>query len=533
VDQVTGTFRMVAEPRLALGADAPAAPEPQPVYLVGRLVSLRFVTAALRRRRKLWLGLAALGLLLGVGYHVVVPRQYGASTTLYLAHVPGTDDAVDMSNDMALLQTTAVGQRAVDILGEPHLSPAKLLGKAPGIAKSQNVLEISVSGPTKAEAVHRANALAKAFLAFRADQNRQQTQASVNALQKQIDALNSQINQFTEEINGLSSAAQSAKLDTLVVDRSADTNEVVTLEQSVEQDQLDNLAVASGSRVLTPGAADASSTVKLFGLAGISGLVVGLTIGVGIVAVQALFSDRLRSREEVASLLGAPVDLSVRPARRHLGSRRRWVRHMALRPSANVGTLAGYFRERCVTVGGAAALVVVAADRTDVPAAALAAVAAGLAAEGKSVVLVDMTNDQILAGKTVTAIKKEVLRAQEGTSADVSLAGEVFFLGEAEGTTDPRTVGADFVLVLATVDPGLGAWQLGWAREAVITVSAGRSSAQHLSAIAELVRAAGVSIAAGVLLDADANDETVGLLKSGEPTGAQPLQFVPASPTWK
>ena len=37
-----------------------------------------------------------------------------------------------MANDLALLQTSAVGQRAADLLGEPSLSPSKLLGKSPG-----------------------------------------------------------------------------------------------------------------------------------------------------------------------------------------------------------------------------------------------------------------------------------------------------------------------------------------------------------------------------------------------------------------
>ena len=73
------------------------------------------------------------------------------------------------------------------------------------------------------------------------------------------------------------------------------------------------------------------------------------------------------------------------------------------------------------------------------------------------------------------------------------------------------------MLALATVHANYGAWYLSWAREAIVTISAGRPSAQHVSAIAELARGAGVFIAAAALLEADTNDDTLGLLRPGDP----------------
>ena len=37
----------------------------------------------------------------------------------------------------------------------------------------------------------------------------------------------------------------------------------------------------------------------------------GLVLGMGIVVIQALVSDRLRRRDDIAQALGAPVKLSV------------------------------------------------------------------------------------------------------------------------------------------------------------------------------------------------------------------------------
>ena len=121
--------------------------------------------------------------MVGIGYHLAVPRSYNAYATLYLAQAPGTDPAQGIANDLALLQTNVVAQRAANLLGEPSLSPLKLLGKAPGTVQSDNVLILNVAGPTKAEAVRRANALAKALLGFRSDLIQGQTASADKALQ--------------------------------------------------------------------------------------------------------------------------------------------------------------------------------------------------------------------------------------------------------------------------------------------------------------------------------------------------------------
>jgi len=195
------------EPEAIVAPSNPSSESQPPVVLVGRLVSLRFVLGTLRRRRKIWLSCAALGLVVGLGYHLVVPRSYNAYATLYLAQAPGTDPAAGIANDMALLQTTAVGQRAADLLGERSLNPSTLLGKVPGVVESDNVLTLTVAGPTQAEAERRANALARAFLGFRSVRIQQQTASANKALENQISSLQQQIGQLSATINGLNSSS--------------------------------------------------------------------------------------------------------------------------------------------------------------------------------------------------------------------------------------------------------------------------------------------------------------------------------------
>jgi hypothetical protein len=501
----------------AAPANHSAAPQ-SPVVLVGRLVSLRFVLGALRRRRKVWLTLAALGLVVGLGYHVVVRRSYNAHATLYLAQAPGSDPAVGIANDLALLQTNAVGQRAADLLGEPSLSPSKLLGKAPGTVESDKVLMINVAGPTKTEAVRRANALANALLGFRADRIEQQTASSDKALQAEINSLQAQINQLSATINNPASSLPSNQLTSLVAKQSGDTSEIATLEQTIQQNQLASVAITSGSRVVTAGTLVPASTAKLFALDGLAGLIGGLVLGVAFVAVQSVVSDRLRRRDEVASLLGAPVELSLKPIRHLKFRHHRWVRRSALEPHGEVDVFAGYLRRRGVRQGGRKTLLVVALDDLTVPAAALAVLAKRLADEGEPVLVADLTNEGLLARITEELrVESESLPTRPGGSIQMFTPPQNDMNEIVEPPWVATTDVASTVLILTAMDLARGAWHLSWTKQAVVTVTAGRSSAQRVSSTAVLLRAAGITIRSGVLIGADADDQSFGLLQPDAP----------------
>jgi hypothetical protein len=65
----------------------------------------------------------------------------------------------------------------------------------------------------------------------------------------------------------------------------------------------------------------------------------------------------------------------------------------------------------------------------------------------------------------------------------------------------------------------------------VVVVTAGRSGAQRLSAIGELLRAAGLCVTTAVLLDADDDDQTVGLVIPATPPAGRALEVVPTAST--
>ena len=132
-----------------------------------------------------------------MGLYAASPHEYQASTTLLLAFGPGEDVNTAAANNQAMAQSRAVAGLAVHDLGLQQ-SAGSFLATYSAAAITNRVLLITVSAPSSTEAVVRANAVAKAFLQFRADEL--QTSAEV-ALQ----SLNQQIAQTKQNISSISS----------------------------------------------------------------------------------------------------------------------------------------------------------------------------------------------------------------------------------------------------------------------------------------------------------------------------------------
>ncbi len=478
----------------------------------GRLVSLRFLRSALRRLRWLWLGAAAIGLVAGLGYHLVVPLKYSATATLYLVQpTTGTGSA---PNDLAMLDTVAVSKRAIALLGSRDLSPTDLLGKQPGTMTSDNVLVLTIAGPSPQEAVRRVDAVAKAFLTFRAQRYAAQDQAVLAAEHRQLKNLQHQASALSTQISQLP-AGTSTSLAPLENQLGIVTTEIVSLESSIEQTALGTLAVSKGSKVISPGTALPLSEKKVLGLDGLSGLAAGLGGGLLLAIVIAVLSDRPRTREDFASLLGAPVELSLgRVARRPPARRSIWDR--AANPDEELSALARYLGEHLSGSVETPGELVVAIDEISVTAAALLVLANDLAASGRHPVVVDATESRQLAHALgMSGVGTWAIRPETGPSLDILVPPLPWEDGGVDHPSHAMEAfdGADAAtLVLATVNPSLGAKHLrSWGTEVIVTVTAGKSSAQRVGAVGELLGAADMRVSSVVLLGTDPCDESAGL----------------------
>jgi len=502
------------------------------------LTSLGFIRAALRRSAWLWCFTAVFGMMAGFGALTALPPAHQASTTILLGDNPfeiAGDAALD---DQAIAQSRAVAGAALRKLGLRQ-SAASFIGNYTVAIITSRVLDLTVKAKSSAEAVREANVLATAFLTFQAQQLQTQERLVNASLQQQITAAEQNISSINKKISQLSAqpaaATQHAKLGSLVNKRNNATSRLTTLKQvnlaNQANTRINTTKLIQGSQVLDPAVPGRYSAKKHLVIYVGTGLIAGLAIGLFIVVIRALVSDRLRRRDDVARALGAPVKLSVgkirlsrwRPGPRGLAAAQRTdIRRIVVHLGrvAHLGS-AGPARSPGVTT-----LAVVPVDEPQVAALALVSLAVSAAQQGLRVVVADLCGSspagRLLAitdpGVHPVRVDHAQLIVAIPDRDDVVPVGP---LGRAlppdqrpafTRAVDTACADTDLLLTLAALDPSLGGEHLaGWATGAVGVVTAGRSSAARVHAVGEMIRLSGTELISAVLVGADKADESLGV----------------------
>lgn len=515
-------------------ADDAAVDEERPAPdLTGGLVNLRFFSAALRRSAWIWCLTGVLGLLIGSALYVKYPPAYHATATVLLRDSTTQDPAVEVLTDQSLAQSQAPAERVVQELKLPQ-SVASFRAACTVTVNTDTVLTLNCGAPSSADAVQRTQALAKAFLAYRAQYAQTQEQDLFAQLDQQYNAAKQRLATIDAQLNRLpaqgTTPAQKAEISSLK-DRQGGQQEIEQyVITSIASAKTDTNGMVKGSIVLNPATALPRSHTKGVALYVAGGLFGGLALGMGGIVVAALLSTRLRRRDDVAAAMGAPVRLSVGPLRtrrlqltlpRRAARRRLDMRRvvMCLR-----GAVPGSSR-------GPASLAVVAVDDAAAAAQAVASLAASYASENKQVVVADLSSDADLA--RLLGVRDSGLHqvSRNGASllvvlpeqGDVAPAGPVPF-GASPAVPAPADdalvtacSSADLLLILATLDPAMGGDYLGtWATNAVAVVTAGQASAERIHGIGEMIRLAGTNLDSVVLIGADKSDESLGVIDPGD-----------------
>lgn len=513
-------------------AERPAEEQRPPDEATGGLVSLGYLRAALRRNRRFWLAFGLIGLIVGCGLYVTYPPAYQASTSLYITNNPNVDALSAMLTNVTLVESRPVAQAVIDKLGLQQ-SAASLQAASVATVVTNQVLQITVTAPSSNGAVTLAQTLGQEFLSFRAQLLQQQQQQVQNTLNNQVtqaqqnlSAINTQISQVSAQPD---TPARQSKLNALNVTRTKAETSIATLQQTATDNQATAATITAsmiqGSQVLNPATADQHSRKKLALEYVASALIAGLALGIGIVVVRAIVSDRLRRRDDVADVLGAPVRLSVGDLRS-----RRWLLGRLRRPGGRqreAQRLIAYLRNAVPRDGPSpAALAVVAVDNAAVVAQPLVTLATSRAREGMSVVLADMSPGapaaRLLGVKepgvhSVTA-QDAHLTVAVGSRDDVAPVGPLrrgsrpLQLAPPDEKLVQACASADLLLALVVLDPSLGGDYLTtWASDVVVTVTAGQSTATRIQAVGEMIKLTGADPVSAVLIGADKTDESLGV----------------------
>jgi capsular polysaccharide biosynthesis protein len=535
----TVTLRRLSDTDLAAGSWAESRlGDPDPgggpaVDAAIGLASLSFITAAIRRRARFWCLAGVLGLLLGAGLYVAHPPQVGATAQMLLELGPNEDLNTAIDTDAALATSRPVAEAALQKLGLNESTSAFLTSyTATGV--TNRVLQIAVSASSPSEAVRRANALAQAFMAFRAQQLLAYQNLTVSSLEQEVSAAKARVAALqarADELTGLTAPTpeQSQELTSLTAQLNNARATLSVLVQAARSTQLTvtsatNTAVR-GSHIINPGSAVVHSRIKTGIIYAVTGLLGFLVLGIGFVAVSALVSDKLRRRDDVAQALGVPVGLSIGRVR----PRRARTLAAASRPEIQriAGHLASLLPDHTAEPDEPAghrkaALAVVPADRPEIPALAMVTLAVARAGQGEQVILADLIPGapaaRLLGVKTpglhqVSADGQQltVFVAESGT---IPPSGPLRPVAEQTAAAELSAAWASsgLLLTLVHLDPMLGAGHLvSWAPAAAVLVTTGQSTWTRVQAVGEMIRLGGAQLVSAILLGADKGDESLGL----------------------
>jgi len=460
---------------------------------------------AIRRGRRLWLAFGVLGMLAGGALAVLVPPSPTAVTRILVVHEE--DGPADGGNlirtDVALMMTTRIAGAALDKL---HLNerPEDFVKEYEVVGLTNNIVELSVKGPTGAEAARRAKALADAFITDHVGR----IQSAANAEAKAITDQRAQVQADLDKVNGQISGAEAAAaqntngnnqnentpppqtnagaLDSLYAQRAELTNQITQLTQQAQAAGLGAPRVAAGTQIVDA-PRPARVSLKKTGVvnAGI-GFALGLVLGVALAAVAGVVRDKPVLRKDIAEHLGASViaELPARP---------RWLaRFLPRKKATDTRRRAAATLVRLVRDGsGSVSVLELGAGQL---AAALATDVAAELAASKPVVLVADPQERIKAAPADTAHPVRLIGADD-TSPSRS--------GEARIGVGSVAPGASW-----TDLPHLG-------EETLLVVRAGYANAAWLHTVARQLADAGIPVVGVVLADPDRWDKSDGTLWDG------------------
>ena len=480
------------------------------------LVSLHFIRSSLRRRWFVCVLFAVAGLLAATAFLVASSQSHTAQTTLVLSRDPDADASHAGSTDVSLLTTRTVAEKTIASLGLT-MTPDGFLKSVKVEPVSSELISVTISAPSDAEAIRRLTALSTIYLAFRSEQLTLQSNLLVNGMQQRIGELQGSVTALSQRIEQLAGAngSSDSTLSDMIEQRAYIQGQIDTLRQSVEDAKLKNAAVVASSRVIDAPATDAGGMVRRIVLTLASGLIGGAALGCGIVLFFAITSDRLRRRSDVAAALEVPVPVSVGRVA-PLGQRWRslpYLRTLDHRRTVERHRLAHAIEMELPSPRQWGPLGVVCIDNADEVRFAVAIAAANLAAEGCSVAVIDLTkqgNVELGTASAVGSAHTPTLLRPRGIPMLADGMAHLRVVGEDDRTA-PSLDHTDVTLVVADLDPSIGAdYLLTWTDRVLVAVTAGHSSAEMVRTAADLVRTAGLELRLAALLHTERTDDSSG-----------------------
>ncbi|WP_031095503.1 MULTISPECIES: Wzz/FepE/Etk N-terminal domain-containing protein [unclassified Streptomyces] len=472
------------------------------------LLDLHALVVAVRRRRRLWCAMALLGLLAGAAVAVLMPPPPTAVTKVLVAHKEDqpNDTGTLIRTDVEVLGTTRIAEKALRSLNSSE-DPEDFMRDYRGTGVTNNLLQITVTGDSDAEAVARAGALADAFVADHVRRMRATANAEAKALLDQRDRMKDELAQVNKDIGDRSPETEtdpqeSASIESLFARRAELTTRIADFNQRAEEARVGTPQVIAGTEIVDAPRPVKHSLPKAAATDAAIGLVLGLVLGLALAAVGVVVADRPVLRRDIAANLGASV-IAELPRR----SGRRWRRR----------------RTRVARERLTAHLARTVRDSTE----PVSLLELGCA-RGTSVIALDLARAMAQEGAVtvVDGLPGPQLADRRPKPSDPTVVS-----GERAAAVPPQ----ERRLGVGSVAPGT-AWidlrHLG--TQTVLVVRAGHGSAAWLHTVARQLADQHIAVIGVVLIDPDPRDRTDGTLWDGLHTALRGRSERPAQqPGWR
>ena len=153
-------------------------------------LDLAHIVGRIRRRWRVVVAVGLLGLAAGGGLGVVAPDSYSATASAALSPIrlPGTTNvqSINIDTEQAVLLSREVATAAAKSLGKGVAADQLLDASTVAAPEGSEVLQLSITTATPADAARWADGMMNAYLRFR-------SQTALQAAQPAIDALNQQV----------------------------------------------------------------------------------------------------------------------------------------------------------------------------------------------------------------------------------------------------------------------------------------------------------------------------------------------------
>jgi capsular polysaccharide biosynthesis protein len=289
-----------------------------------QVTDFRWAAATLRRRSRVLVAAALVGLTAGVAYVMVAPPPL-TSTSLVLLPTPAL--AQTSSSDVDTQVRIALSTTVLDHAGKafvPALSARSVEKKLKVSAPTTQLIQIDATSTNAAEAQKLSQAVADSYVGYVSDTAREVTAAALADLNVRKDNLQEQIAQLQREIVATTKRQRAADPNSADGNVEAQLLARLRTEQanlSLQRDKVEDkiatgtpaASVIGGTSVIQPAteATGLSTLVRLLIWAPFGALICTIAAVVVLLAT-ARHDPRVRLRDDIADAVGSPVLAAVR-----------------------------------------------------------------------------------------------------------------------------------------------------------------------------------------------------------------------------